>query len=367
MNADQRLILLLAGNAGRGGMQTQIRLLASALHQQGAKVAIAIGAGDFAPLDGVTLYRLPAWSRRHPWKFVGATRRLVRELRPGVVHGHGLRMALILRTLAAPVRVVTCHGIDPRRARASIYRTRLTKIPVVACGTGPRDLLARYGLESSVINNIAPAPGETHRREELLARLPEATGRMVALYPARFSEQKNHRGLLSALRAAREELGTLTPLVWCVGDGPLRDEIGREAASDEFPLLHLTPYLPEAATWFSATDFFILPSHWEGQPTVILEAARAGVPVLTSTPTGVDDLCTGPWAQQVTPAELSGAIVRWARGGAPRVHASATRDFLAAHESSLSAQQHLRLYDDLGERGGNISSSRAHEKPVKES
>jgi glycosyltransferase involved in cell wall biosynthesis len=360
VDSDQRLILLLAGNAGRGGMQTQIRLLASALHQQGATVAIAMGPGDFAPLEGVALYRLPAWSRRHPWKFLRATRRLVRKVDPGVIHGHGLRMALILRTLSAPVRVVTCHGIDPRRARASIYRTRLTKIPVVACGTGPQDLLARYGLESTVINNIAPAPGETHRREELLALLPEATGRIVALYPARFSEQKNHRGLLSALRAAREELGTLTPLIWCVGDGPLRDEIERDAASDEFPLLRLTPYLPDAASWFSATDFFILPSRWEGQPTVILEAVRAGVPVLTSTPTGVDDLCTGAWAQQVAPAELSRALVRWARGGAPHVQASATRDFLAAHESSLSAQQHLRLYGNLGGHEGNISSSLAN-------
>jgi glycosyltransferase involved in cell wall biosynthesis len=51
-------------------------------------------------------------------------------------------------------------------------------------------------------------------------------------------------------------------------------------------------FVSEAAAWLPATDFFVLPSRWEGQPLVLLEAMRAGIPAVTWTTVGAELLPT---------------------------------------------------------------------------
>jgi len=295
-------------------MQAQVRLIAAGLIQRGWSVSIAVGGGDLEPVAGVTLIELPTFAGRWGSAYTRALRSEVRRLQPSVVHGHGLRLALPLRRLRHRATWVTCHGLDPLQVATTAKLVRWSRTPVIACGTGPRDLLSRYGLTSTVINN-ALTPPIPRSSEELRARFGLDPERPVIVFPARFSDQKNHRALLSALRAVRLQLGESAPYVLCFGDGPLRQEIERESLVDgSEPLLRCYDFSPEAPGWIGASDFFVLPSRWEGQPLVVLEALASNRAVVTLTP-GVDDLVydgiNGVRVDSV--ARLAEVIVTWCR------------------------------------------------------
>jgi glycosyltransferase involved in cell wall biosynthesis len=99
------------------------------------------------------------------------------------------------------------------------------------------------------------------------------------------------------LRAAAPLLGPRCKLM-LVGEGPERDALvqrGRELAiSDHVMFAGLRRDIPRV---LSAIDLFVLSSHSEGMPLVVLEAMSAGLPVLTTAVGGlprlIDDGQTG--------------------------------------------------------------------------
>lgn len=290
MQRDPQGVVVVLPNGGHGGMQSQAALIASELANRGWHVTVAVGDGQVDGLAAeVSLAPLPAFSTRRPWRFVRALRRVSREA--SVLHGHGLRLAPVLSWTDAPVRIVSCHGLDPSRAARTVRRVRRRRVTFVSCGEGPRGVLAAHGLTSVVIDNamapLSPGPSidEVRREFDLTPAVP------LAVLPARYSHQKNHADLLRALALVRDELGPQSPEVLCFGDGPLRDAVATAAARDgDRPLARCLPYRPAAAALLAASDFFVLTSTWEGQPQVVLEALARGLPVASTTPTGLEDL-----------------------------------------------------------------------------
>ena len=335
-------------------MQSQVRLVASALGSRGVAVSVAVGGDDGeGALNGVETVSLPRFSRRSPVRFISALRRTVAEGRFDVVHGHGLRLAPALAVSGARRRYVTCHGLDPTRARATLMATKLSRVPVVACGEGPRAVMAAHGVNSIVINNAlasleaSPSPGDPRSELGLASDVP------LVVLPARFSHQKGHDLLVAALARVRAAMADESPEVVCVGDGPLLEATRRAAAvAGDRPLLHCVPYREGVAGWLAAADFFVLPSRWEGQPQVVLEALLNNLPVLTSTPTGVEDLVIdGRNGRRVLgPGELAREIETWSRrvraGHRDELPHDATlnAEILAAHRLEVVLDQYLALY-----------------------
>ncbi len=350
MSDPHRRLLFVLANGGRGGMQSQVRLIAGGLAERGHEVTIAVGPGDFAPVPGTMLVQLPAFSPRRPWRFLRELRRVLRVVRPDVTHGHGLRLAPLLRLARAPHPIVSCHGIDPDRARRTLEAVRLSGVFAVACGEGPRRVMARHGVTAHVINNAVATPATWSTRDELCRRFELDGTRPIAILPARFSEQKNHHPLLSALRAVRHELGDRAPDVLCFGDGPLVAEICAAArVPGDRPLLDYRPYVADASHWFGGCDFFILPSRWEGQPLVVLEALAAGLSVVTSTESGVEDLVLdGVNGRRVSGAAgLADTIVEWCKDPTSRpTNVDTTREILALHELPVVLTAYEQLYAD---------------------
>jgi glycosyltransferase involved in cell wall biosynthesis len=103
---------------------------------------------------------------------------------------------------------------------------------------------------------------------------------------ARFQEQKDHALLLGALSG-------LTDLPWeldFIGDGPLQPAV--EAQARRLGIDGRVNFLGlrrDVAERLAHSQLFVLATRWEGFPYTILEAMRAGLPVVASDVGGVQE------------------------------------------------------------------------------
>jgi glycosyltransferase involved in cell wall biosynthesis len=138
---------------------------------------------------------------------------------------------------------------------------------------------------------MAEAQEQAFLRKEL--KLPE---RPIALYTGVFDSRKNVEWLVNAWIRHRDKFRG-----WClllVGptsrderDTGLRERmmaLVRHAQLENAILFHDFSPVPE--NYFRCADLFILPSHNEGLPNVVLEAMSCGLPCVVTRVSGVTDL-----------------------------------------------------------------------------
>jgi len=266
-------------NDGSGGMQAQARLLAHGLMASGVDICLAIGGGQSMVRNGVVEIALPVFRARTLPLFALRLWLICRRHRASVLHAHGLRLALVLALFPRRGRIITCHGVDPenvnRRLMKLLHRLNLS---VVACGTAPHIELLKWNVPSTIINNAIEPSASPKSRRQFNEYFGVDDEDFVALWPARFSRQKGHDLLLEIFA----QIDNPRVKIVCCGDGPLRDEIVRQRdALGLTEAVIIRDYEPNAAGWIAATDYFVLPSRWEGQPLAVLEAAHYRVPIVS--------------------------------------------------------------------------------------
>ena len=301
MSTGPQTIVMVLPNDGPGGMQSQARLLTEGLRNAGEHVVLAVGGESRE--NEVTL---APFSLRSLWSFASALRRLVRESQASVLHAHGLRLAPALLMVPRVRRVITCHGIDPEKLPRMLFRLlRWSRMSVVACGAMPAEILRAHGVNCTVINNAIDIATTSRTRAEFDAHFGTNASDVVALWPARFSRQKGHDRLLDIVEATAN-----VPLhVVCCGEGPLRDEIVTEIARRGLSQrVSVRDYEAHASEWLSACDLMIIPSRWEGQPLVALEALAARLPVVSLIPSDLDVTVV------TSTQEASEKIINWFGG-----------------------------------------------------
>jgi len=345
---DAPRVLLVVANGGHGGMQVQVGLLAGGLRARGCVVAVAAGPGDL-DTAGASVERLSEMSARSAPRVVLELRGVVRRFAPDVVHGHGLRLAPMLAAVARKRALVTCHGLDPARVRATSLATRLSRVAVASCGEGPRRLLAERGVVSRVLDNAVPVMPAPVARDELLARFGLPASMALAVSPARLTEQKDPLTLVRALAAAKGVCGLL------VGGGPLdgaiRAEVARLGAEDR---IVIAPWQPDARALLAGADLLVLASRWEGQPTVVLEAMAAGVAVVaTSCPGIADTVVDGRSALLAAPGDHAALAAQLERAasdpGLRRSLVDLARTQANRHRVEVVVEEHLDAYARLRE------------------
>jgi len=111
-------------------------------------------------------------------------------------------------------------------------------------------------------------------------QLSEQAGLRWFVTVGRLSPEKNHARLLSAFALVHEEHPDARLLV--VGDGPLRSTLTAQTESLGLTdIAFLTGALANPFAVLAAADCFVLSSNYEGQPMVLLEAAVAGLPIVS--------------------------------------------------------------------------------------
>ncbi len=114
---------------------------------------------------------------------------------------------------------------------------------------------------------------------------------------ARFAPPKDHLLLLEALSGIQGDWRLLL-----VGDGPTRCKVEQAAVAlglaDRIAFLGTRGDTDEL---LAQADLFILPSKWEGLPLSILEAMRAGLPVIATDTGGVAEAVSDGVTGYLTP------------------------------------------------------------------
>ena len=314
-----------------GGTARHVRMLASGAAARDVVVEVfgpAQTDEDFAfgAVPGVEFTAVEIADRprvRHDLRAIRRLHRLLAAWRPDVAHAHGLRAGALTAIALAFVRptvyhrrpalVVTVHNAPPAGgATGAVYRVLerivAARADSVLCvspdleermrAAGARRV-GRAEVPAAVPVVDAPAAGVSPETPADLS-LPgdPAPGRPLVLAAGRLAAQKGFGTLLEA--AARWRDIRPEPLLAIAGDGPLEASLKSQASRlgldvrfpgrrDDIPAL-----LAEAAV-------FVLPSTWEGQPLVLQEALRAGVPIV-ATRVGGTPVLTGEDAALLVPA-----------------------------------------------------------------
>ena len=192
--------------------------------------------------------------------------------------------------------------------------------------------------------------GRTQAARRVVGLAPEPEGPVVG-FVGRLAVDKGLDCLVAAVRRVRAD-GVPAQLV-LVGPDDGVDHLAPEtrAALGE-PWVVRPGLVADTASVYAAFDVFCLPSRREGLPTVVLEAAAAGVPVVVSDATGTADTVDDGRTGLIVPVD---DVEAWAAavagvlgdpGGASR-RAVLGREFVREH---FAAEVVRQRYCDLYER-----------------
>jgi glycosyltransferase involved in cell wall biosynthesis len=108
-----------------------------------------------------------------------------------------------------------------------------------------------------------------------------------------------------------------------IGSGPEHKALMTRAAGDD--TIRFLGHRADIQNWHRALDLYVLPSDWEGLPLSVLEAMRAGTPILATASAGTAEVLQGSGATMVPcgdPVALAEALARlgasFAQGALPR-------------------------------------------------
>jgi glycosyltransferase involved in cell wall biosynthesis len=137
------------------------------------------------------------------------------------------------------------------------------------------------------------APVSEKQKSELRHRLGFDNRSRVLLCVGRLSHEKGHADLVRAFPTMRELTGDSALRLVLVGEGPERPRIEELCRSLNLSdVVTLVGQQDDINPYYAIADVFLLPSHSEGCPNVLLEAMAAGVPVVATAVGGVPEVVT---------------------------------------------------------------------------
>ena len=294
--------------------------------------------------------------------------RTLRELRPDVLHTHlhVLKYALPAR-LAGPRSVVvhTVHNVAEREVEPqSQWIQRLAfrgPVTAVAIGEAVATSMARlYGRRPAwVIPNGIPtaamrSPAGTRARARAAMGVADDTPVILAI--GRLNPQKNHAALLAAMA----DPGLAGAELWIAGEGELRGALTAQAQGGGVAgRVRLLGNRADVSDLLAAADVFALPSRWEGNPLVVMEAMAAGLPVVATAVGCVGELVTvdtGLLVSPEDPAALTVALVALVSNTGLRgsLGIAASLRATACFDLGVMAGRYLRAYS-AHSKGGSRS------------
>jgi len=280
------------GQADRGH---QVGIIADSL-TGGERAAAALA--EIAPRLALGVHRLPSRREPHPTDLLAWAKfmRLVRQLKPNVLHGHGAKAGAYVRLKPKSndcIRVYTPHGgslhyppdtlkgaFYGRLERALMNHTELFLFEsAFARDTYQRVIGTPSGLVKCVFNGV------TSGEFEPVIPADDATD---LAYVGEFRHIKGADLLVDAVAQLRAEGRPVTLTLG--GDGEetarLKAQIERLKLGDAVRFIgHI-----KARYGFSKGRLLVVPSRGDSMPYVVIEAAAAGVPMIAAGVGGIPEI-----------------------------------------------------------------------------
>jgi len=282
-----------------GGLESQAHELAKALIQLDHVVHVVTsrfdsGQNDVELIDGVQVHRVK-WVGFRPLRFLlfpFSLARIIVKIKRDVdlVHVHniswfGAFVTMFAKALGLPVITklpnIGDFGVPGmRRGPLGFFRIALLKRSNAVIAMTPESIeeLADIGypraLVLKVTNGIPLLSATTN--------FPRSSKTVNATFVGRLSSEKGLMDLLDAWGAVKARASC--PIKLClIGDGPQADELRALAlALDLGETVEFFGFCPDVPTELAKADLFVLPSYAEGNSNAILEAMRAGLPIVAT-------------------------------------------------------------------------------------
>ena len=286
-----------------GGAQVHVRDLAAALSERGEDVTVLAGGGgvlfealagsavDCRKLDRLTHPIRP----RQDWAAYKEIRAALQDLKPDLVTTHSNKAGLLGRFAARmfniPV-VHTSHGFlfstRPNSPAGRFYRLMegaAARAASRVIAVSESEFEAAQSLRVIASEKMAVVHNGLPDLEPPLAATPSADPPRLVMV-ARFAEPKDHLTLIKALGGLKEQSWSLV----LVGDGSGRARAERLAKQQGIAnRVEFTGVRDDVPVIMASSQVFVLSSRREGFPLSVLEAMRAGLPVVASGVGGIGE------------------------------------------------------------------------------
>ena len=223
-------------------------------------------------------------------------RRLIEQLKPDVLHGHGAKAGAFLRlskTSNDAIRVYTPHGgslhyplstlrgkLYARVERALMDRTDLFLFEsAFARDTYQRTIGIPKGLVRCVFNGV------TANEFDPVVKAPDATD---VVYVGEFRHIKGADLLIDAVARLRADGRPVT--LTLAGDG--EETANLKAQVERLGLGEAVRFIGhvKARYGFSKGSLLVVPSRGDSMPYVVIEAAAAGIPMVAANVGGIPEI-----------------------------------------------------------------------------
>jgi glycosyltransferase involved in cell wall biosynthesis len=286
-----------------GGATIHVRDMASAMLARGHEVLVLVG-GTGPVTQQFTAAGVPFHSLRHlrrsvhPVRDVLALREITAVLRafaPGLVSAHTAKAGWLARAAASRLKlpvIYTPHGL-PMEGRFTGAASLVFALAERAASRWTTAVICVSEAEKAVAlaNGVASA-AQIHVVHNGVRDVPPEFRASPRCEPvricsvARFAAPKDHATLLVALASLRARAWSLE----LIGDGPLMSRTRRLA--ERLGIAERATfrgYQPDPEPVLAAAQLFVLSTRSEALPRSVLEAMRAGLPVVASDVGGVGE------------------------------------------------------------------------------
>jgi len=169
--------------------------------------------------------------------------------------------------------------------------SKLTNMFINVSNGEQRDCLENklFNVSKSIViyNAIENDENNYPSKDELRRKLNLPIDKFLIISVIRFNPQKNISAMLEIAQMLSDDKNFMFILI---GDGEEKSTIEKKISENKIDNIKLLGYQKNVNEYLHASNLFLSTSLWEGLPYSLLEAIRAGIPIVASDVTGNNEV-----------------------------------------------------------------------------
>ena len=318
--------------------------------KMGHNVAVASGGGQYTELlhkNNIQHYKLD--QSRKPLKMMQAFfyfRKMVKQFEPDIIHAHMMTGALLSRMLKGfkKYKIVT-HVHNEFQKSADVMKVGDS---VIAVSQAVAASMMNRGVKEQKLRVVHNGTVGSQRKVadgELVLNGPSIVT-VAGLY-----ERKGIQDLIEAFDKVVAEYPEAN--LYLLGDGPDRGQFQLKASQSRAKeQIHFMGFCSNPHSYMKAADVFVLASHKDPFPLVLIEAREAGCAIVATHVDGIPEALdfgeSGMLVPPQSPKHLADAIVNMLRD--PEIRNKYSRHAMQGldyYSVERVAKDTLKIYQEL--------------------